>query len=227
MKKTIGFTVMVMLLGWANATDAQIRIGVIGGLNDSNFFIEQDNPFGAEPNDFHNRTVYGFGGVLEVPLIPHLSFRSQLMFLKKASFYNQGEHLNFLYTVDYLELPVCIKASIGEKIQPYLLAGASFGYVMRAEAEMNQFGIEGIADLTKIAEKVDTSILLGGGIGYRLRMATFFVEGVYEHGLRNINKGGTAEVTLDQTVVTALDVDPLEIKTRGFQVMTGVLFSLW
>ena len=95
-----------------------------------------------------------------------------------------------------------------------------------ADGDVNMMGIEGTADVMDIAQKTNYCLLLGGGIGFDLGFGTFFIEGIYAHGLRNINKGGTIDIVLEGNVIVTEDVDALEIKTRGFQMMAGFTFQL-
>ena len=226
MKKMIVLTISVICMGWMQLADAQIRIGVTGGLNDTNFKVEEDNPFDANPNDFHNQTVLGLGAVIEAPYSEYFSFRSQLMFLQRASFYESDVDVDFRYMINYLEIPVFIKATIGRSVKPYVMAGASLGFILQANGDVNMMGIEGTADVMDIAQKTNYCLLLGGGIGFDLGFGTFFIEGIYAHGLRNINKGGTIDIVLEGNVIVTEDVDALEIKTRGFQMMAGFTFQL-
>ena len=226
MKKRIVFAIFVLCFVWSQWADAQIRIGMTGGLNDTNFFVKEDNPFDADPNDFHNQTMGGFGAVLELPHSKYFSFRTQLMFLQRASFYKESSDLSFQYVVDYLEIPMFIKATIGRRIKPYVMAGASVGFVLRASADVTMMTVEGTTDLKPIAVMTNYSILGGGGISFDMGFGTFFIEGIYEHGIRNINQGGEVEIVLEGGVLVTENVDPLEIKTRGFQMMAGFTLPL-
>jgi hypothetical protein len=77
-----------------------------------------------------------------------------------------------------------------------------------------------------IAVMTNYCILGGGGIGFDLGFGTFFIEGIYEHGIRNINDGGEVDIVLEGGVLVTEDVDALELKTRGFQMMTGFILPL-
>lgn len=73
MKKSILIAVVMVMFVWVSFGSPDIFVGMVGGLNSSNFVPAEDNPFDVVPDEFHKQSVYGFGGVLEVPVASFLS----------------------------------------------------------------------------------------------------------------------------------------------------------
>jgi len=54
-----------------------------------------------------------------------------------------------------------------------------------------------------------------------------FAQGRYTLGLTNINQGGLVTIRDEVNDLTfELELDPTDTKTRGFQMMAGVMFRL-
>jgi hypothetical protein len=226
MKKTILFTVIMMLFSLMSIVGAQIHIGATAGTSNSNFKAEKDNRFDVNPDDFGAQTGFDFGAVIEVPTNPHFSLRAQLMFLQRGSSYEEDEiDMNVQYKLSYLEIPIFIKAAIGRSFRPYVLAGGSIGYNTRADAKMDQAGFSANVDYKKITEDFNINLAYGAGISYELEICTVFIEGLINHGSTNINQGGNVDFDIEgQSVERA--VHALELKTYGLQIMAGVTFPI-
>lgn len=226
MKKRVLFTVVMMLFAWVSSANPDIYVGAVGGMNHSNFIAADDNPFGVDPDEFHKQSVYGFGGVLEMPVASFLSLRIQPMILQRHSSYEPaGENLAYLYKISYLEVPVLFKAVIGETVKPYLLAGVSAGFELNSSVEVSDGNINGEGDLNAITKDLNLSLVLGAGFSYDTGKFVVFAEGLFYHGLQNINKGGIIDIDMNGFTISE-EVDPLEAKTRDLQIMVGVLIPL-
>lgn len=213
------------VLASAKMTEAQIQIGAVGGLNMSNFIAHKDNPFGADPDDFHQQTAFGAGAAFEVALMNHVSIHTELLFIQKRSEYLEELEEHVIYTLSYLELPLFVKVGFGRRFRPYVFGGPSIGFVLAANAAFDQGAASWEADVIDIAERIDIGIGFGAGVSYNLGMATVYVEGRYAAGLRNINQGGTFQVDLGGFTIP-ITVDALELVTVGKQIMGGVMIPV-
>ncbi len=218
-------TITLLIFAMVNIAGAQINIGLVGGLNYSNFKAQKNNPFDVNPDDFHKRQVYGFGAVVEYELNNTFSLCTVPMFLQKRSFYQEEVDEKQTYTLSYLELPVLIKIAFGQSLKPYIFAGPSIGYCLGGNVRIEADAVTGEGSLNDIVEKLDPGVGFGGGISWDLGICTLFIEGRYSFGLRNINKGGTVNVDIGGITIPQ-EVDPLEVKTYGTQIMVGVTLPI-
>ena len=217
--------IAILVLGFSTTAMAQIQVGVLGGMNLSDFHIPKDNPFDADYDDFLRNDVFGTGVLCEFPLGSIFSLRTQLMVLQKSCTYQQGLDQGYTYNLLYLELPLFIKIAVGKKFRPYLLMGPSIGYRIKAKADVHQGVAAGTSDLKNITPKMDFSAMAGGGISYALGKFTLFVEALYVRSYKNINKGGDIDIDIGGFTITQ-EVDPLEVKPFGTHIIAGVTYPL-
>lgn len=130
-------------------------------------------------------------------------------------------------SMDYIDIPVMLKASLGNgPVKPYLLAGASVAFLLGdAIAKVDKATIDGqdvtsmIPDEAKedtlLTKSSDFTLNFGAGVIIPLGVVNIFVEGQYNLGLSDINdetpEPGEPEMT---------------IKTTGIQAKVGVLFPI-
>lgn len=216
---------IVLLIGMTTTAFAQIQVGILGGMNLSDFKIDQNNPFDADQDDFLRDDVFGGGLLCEYALGNILSLRTQLMVLQKSCSYAHDLDEGYTYKISYLELPLLVKVAIGNTLKPYIILGPSIGYRISAKADVRQGVATGTADLAHITERFDFSGMVGGGISYTLGRWTLFVEGLYVRGFRNINKGGDIDIDIGGFTIMQ-EVDPLVVKPFGTHIMGGVMIPL-
>jgi hypothetical protein len=110
----------------------------------------------------------------------------------------EGTEASIKLNSAYVELPALIRIGFpGEKIRPYLYAGAAAAMEVKCEGEVDFEGETGTADCDDAEEEADTErrkmdITALGGVGIQFMMGTlnFLVEGRYARGLQNLNKTG-------------------------------------
>lgn len=224
MKKPL-FAVMVVGLIWLGLPGEKISVGVFGGLNLSNLKAAKGNPYGVDPDDFKQQTVFGIGGVVEIPLNSFLSLRIQPMVLKRQTFHESKIDFPYHYAMSYLEVPVLLKWASGDTVRPYALAGASIGYHLRGEARIDEAGVRATGDLGNIVKKTNLSLVVGAGVSYDLGAVTLFLDGLYFVGITQINNGGPLELDIGG-FITIVQVDPLEVRTRDVLLTAGIRIPL-
>ncbi len=215
MKRSILSAMMfVIVLVFANVASAQMQVGILGGAISTQFTAQEDNPFDADPNDFYRKTDYGFGVAFEYKLSKYFSLRTEPMYLKKSNLYTQDDDVTEnTYKVNYLELPFYFKVSYGNTLKPYVFAGPAIAYRLSAEADVDNSGILGTADIKHITKDFDIAAKFGAGVSYDFGFGTLFVQGLYSLGFTNINEGGDIEIDIQGFTITE-EVDALEIKLR-------------
>lgn len=133
MKKMYAFLVVLSALCVVLPADAQVNLGVVGGLNLAN--MDWD-PL-AEGVEISNLIAFGFGGVLDYNLNESIALRLEPMYLQKG-YKSVGEMYNLMVEGEerhtYIEFPVMIKYAFGtNEIKPYIIAGPTIGYLLSAK----------------------------------------------------------------------------------------------
>jgi len=203
----------------ATSAEAGTRLGVLGGVNLATF----DANFGDLLDE--RRTTFGIGGTVEVDVYRNLSIAVQPMYIQK------GEELTDSFSSEtitfkpaFLEFPVLLKAQLIEgPARPYLMVGPSVGFLLSHKVRFASppLGVSTEVDFKDISKSAEFSMQFGGGLALGVGRVSGFVDGRYSVGLTNVNEGGTVMVLGTPEVV-----DPIDVKTRGFQIMAGVTTSL-
>jgi hypothetical protein len=187
-----------------------------GGLNLARFDTE------ITPSEkLSNYTGIGLGGILDLRLANNVALRLQPMYLQKGAKLESDElpDVEFKIKLAYIELPMLLKLAFGKGAsRPYLLAGPALGFSTSAKIAVKAFGAPELAvDAKEFFKKIDFTLALGAGLSLAAGRNAIFVEGRYAFGIANIAE----DVTDEQGAVVEGNV-----KTRGIQIMAGVLFPL-
>lgn len=225
MKRAILIVILGIILS-ANLVSAQIQVGVVGGITSTEFYVLEDNPFEANPDDFKRQNDYGFGLAVEYSINQYFSIRTEPMFLRKSNIYEEeGSGTVPTYYLNYIELPLYFKAAYGKTLKPYVFAGPAIAYCVSAEADVDNSGILGTADIKHVLKEFDFAAKFGAGISYDFGFGTLFVQGIYSLGFTNINEGGEIEIDIQGFTVTE-EIEALEVKLRGWQFLGGFQIPL-
>ncbi|MCI0691988.1 PorT family protein [candidate division KSB1 bacterium] len=209
--------------GLVMPASAQVRLGVIGGLNLANLRFDP----GPVPG-ISKTTAFGAGGVMQLRLAENLALQLEPMYLQKgakleSSFFDfgfdssQAFSMNVKFKLNYLEVPAMLKLDIGTgTTKTYVMAGPIIGFRMSAkltgsisDAGINQKIDEDIKGQTK---SLDFGVGFGAGVSFPAGGNAIFVQGRYTLGLIDINDDPEDPET--------------KIKTSGIQVMTGIIFPI-
>jgi hypothetical protein len=196
--------------------NAQHRIGMAGGLNLARFDTE------LTPGEkLSNYTGIGLGGILDLRLANNIALRLQPMYLQKGAKLESDElpEVEVKFKLSYVELPVLLKLALGKGAsQPYLLAGPAIGFLSSAKIAVKTSEIPEVGvDAQQFFKDIDFNLAFGAGLSFAAGRNAIFVEGRYALGIANIAENITDE---QGSVVEG------NVKTRGIQIMAGVLFPL-
>ena len=230
MKKTATVLILLVALLFVTNGVAQVQLGIQTGANFGDVKLDP-MPDGTETG---MRTGFIVGGVLFYSFMPVLGLQVEPAYVQKGakvdiSFTEDGTTYKLEQTVsmDYIDIPVMLKASLGNgPIKPYLLAGVSAAFLLGdAIAKVDKATIDGqdvtsmIPDEAKedtlLTKSSDFTLNFGAGVIIPLGVVNIFVEGQYNLGLSDIN-----------------DEDPMPgepemtIKSTGIQAKVGVLFPI-
>lgn len=224
MKKLFVAVVIVISLGMSLPTHAQkFYGGIMGGLN----FADLDIVGDGEEQDVSARTLYGFGVVFGVALNDYVAIQVEPKYMQKGGTLIQSDSdPEFDAKADFIEVPVFVKASIGDRIRPYVLAGPTFGYLMAASVKGEAMGLTFEADWKDISKDFEIALTFGAGVSMQVGRGSFFLDGRYCLGLVNLNEGGTLEFRAGDLVRPEEISEDDEFSTKGFQVMLGYTLPL-
>ncbi len=224
--------VILAVLVIVGAAQAQHRIGLVGVLHFADLRNLGDSFDGL---DFSSRTLFGFGGVLDLTLVKNISLRMEPMYLQKGGKLEGApeDFQSFTVKEAYFEVPLLLKAASSSRtIQPYLLVGPTLGLLLSSKADFNLpfgFGLAHIeVDTQDLNKSVSFGFVIGGGITIPLGQNAVFIEGSYVHSLTKSNEEGKISVPILEKLLG----QPTEIefteedswKYRGVQIMIGITF---
>jgi hypothetical protein len=227
MKNSLYIFVAVLIITLGVSVHAQkAYVGVLGGANFADLKINfVDNTI--TDYDVQSRTLFGIGGFFGIYLNDYLSIQLEPMFLGKGGVFTQHSIQDMQIKSNQVELPLILRAGIGENIRTYIIGGVFLSFVLDATLETELAGISLEGDLTEILKKTEFGTVFGAGISIPVWKGSAFIEGRYALGLTNLNKGGNINLTNGNLVVAGIQTDPEdEIKTMGIQIMLGFQLPL-
>jgi hypothetical protein len=203
--------IAVPMLALATSVSADTRIGLQGGVNVARLRVTP----GESGFSLTTLTRPAAGAVVDVGLSDKLSLYLEPMFLGKGSRF-RIEADDFLFAdsvtgrfrLSYLELPVLFRVSGRGKVQPYVMAGPTLGYLLSARIRGSSQGREMEEDDKADFKKLDFGLDLGGGVRFPAGSASLFIEGHYVLGLWNVEQ----------------DIYDSKLRTKGFRAAAGLTF---
>lgn len=196
-KRSQLLSLLIISIFLISSASAQIKIGFNAGANFGKYKYDKIG------TGLSSKNITGFiaGGVLEYGLNKSFALRFSPSYVLRGS-KQSSDIADTKVKSYYLELPVTAvyKLNTGS-IKPYLSGGLSLGILTKAKA--NEI------DVKASYNKTNFSVLMGLGCEFEINKNTsVFIDGHYNLGLKNISKQSD------------------KVKTRGFDIKAGVLFSL-
>jgi len=237
--KCFKWTVVALYaLGFVLPAGAQIRFGLISGLNLANVSL---SPRDFEDDfNFSSLTAIGFGGVLDLRVAENIALQLEPMFLQKGARFDVVSHeledgeVNLYQNIgkarlSYLEIPAMLKVAFGAgTAQPYVMAGPMIGFLLSSKLSGAYQGIDN-EDSGTFDEEFETSLFplksidfglaFGAGIKIPAGNSSIFIQGRYGLGLTDISDERNIDDTDD-------DLFGISLKNKGFQIMTGITFPV-
>jgi hypothetical protein len=208
MRKTAGlFVATLFLAGMAAPAAAQmggqaLELGVTGGVNFSTVSVSDD-----EGVDFKNRTAFGGGLFLRIPVGTMLAFTPQVLYVGKGT-KATGDDLegaDLTLKLNYIDIPLLIQIPFGsgQGATPYLFGGPSLafetGCTFGIESDVASLDIDcdeaDEEDLELERKKFDYGATVGLGLRLPAGSGAFLVEGRYTFGLANLDDSGNTDDT--------------------------------
>ena len=207
--KEMGLFLFVLLtLCMVLPANAQVNLGVLGGLNLAN--INVDPPM--EGIELSNRIVFVVGGVLDYPFSKYSTLRLEPMYLQKGVKFETDEApggVNYEFKSAYLEIPMMITYTfVIQKIKPYIIAGPTIGFCLSAKKDISWDSQHRDVDIKEGTKSIDFGLGLGAGLNVPIGSNSIFLEARYVFGLTNVNEEPS---------------DP-EVNNKGIQIFAGLMF---
>jgi Outer membrane protein beta-barrel domain len=171
--------IALALVAAASAASAQgMEIGVKGGLSLAEF-SGGDNAFDQAEG---SRKGLVAGAFLAFPLGGPLSLQPEALFAQKGSAYDFPD-IDTIIKLDYVEVPLLLKARFGVFVRPYVFAGPYVGFRLSAKADSDagEDGPDGV-DLEDETKGIDYGYVAGAG----LEIGVVLIEARYARGLAGI-----------------------------------------
>jgi hypothetical protein len=191
-KTTAVLAVLLLTLCVVMPANAQISAGFTAGVNVASIGVDPD----VEDSDFSSRTAFGFGGVLDYSLSEVIMLQIMPMYLQKGTKEDYEWDDPFSsgtgeadWKLAYFEIPIMFKYLFAGDFQPYVMAGATIGFLLSAEVEWTEEGHSGTADIKEDLKGLDFGLGFGGGVRVPVGNNTAFVEARYGLGLTQIFGG--------------------------------------
>jgi len=203
----------VTAAGWA----AGLGIGLKGGLNIANLTgsdLLQGNNIADETKNSRLGVIIGVFVAFNISDM--LAIQPEFLYTQKGGKYEgslAGEVFTSEIKLDYLEIPILLKASLlpnAAVIQPNLYFGPAFALKLNATAETDQGEGEIYTEVPEggNVKSNDFGLVFGGGLDFNLNGPEIGIEARYTLGLT------------DWT-----DYQPVDMKNGTFSILASIGFS--
>lgn len=177
-----------------------------GGSNVSPVRLIMDLDIAKDNTEEYKFKVgYSFGAGAEYSYNDNIRFRAEVNYLHtayraEAVGYNKSDEKTFTDRQTWINLPlyVCYSDNYGT-YRPYVYAGYSFATLLADKGSIALRNVDGVGeerdivpwespdlDMIERRNKLNQSLILGGGIKYKVGLDYVFAEVRYSAGLRNI-----------------------------------------
>lgn len=213
--KCLFFAAALLLSTITYSQQNRITLGVEGGISVANLSTDDTN----YKDVFESRTGYAAGLAFQYNFPKVLSLRTGIMYELKGTFFptdsasaaaNPSATVDALQQIDYLTVPLLLRATFGNKINFFINGGPYWAMLLKRtlifEAAANYAGEE--VDLTDDTEKTEFGISAGLGVSavFNERIV-ISIEGRNNLGMTDISSGSD------------------ELKTRTILILAGVAFK--
>lgn len=214
-----------LVLANISALHAQgaIGIGIKGGLNIASASYDPDIPAGITKS---SRTALMVGAQLEFRLAAPLYLQFEPMYVQKGTkiegpvFGDElGNAINGSFTtkLGFIEIPMLLKGKfLTGPVLPYVFFGPSLGIRLSASETDEAAGFPSQdLDIKDQTNSIDFGLVFGAGAEFALAPTVgITVDGRYALGLTDLSKEQPDQI------------QHRKIKTKGIQLLAGVLFHI-
>lgn len=213
------------------AAAQNVSIGLTGGLNFADL-----NLTAADGTDRLTSSIItpAFGVTVDLELTSYLHLDVEPMYIQKGGIQmaTSQSSPDATLKINMLEVPVFIKATLGNKVRPYIKAGPTFGLVVSSNVEttLEEPGPGQSktykADLNDVLGSFEFGLCAAAGVDFKVGKSRLFVEARYSAGITDVWKGGSLEWKSGDEVIVVEQSAEGKLNTKGIQVMAGIAFPL-
>jgi len=211
---TLSLIALIILPMGTALAQGPAKFGFKLGMSVSSLDIDNDRA------DWESRTALAGGGFVAFDLSGIWGLQVEALYVPKGAVTEMigidenGESVgdfDLTYQVNYLEIPILVKISLGES-PLHLLVGPSIALKMSANIKADDVPTLG-GDVDKIDEEwediksSDFCLVFGAGVGLATGFGEVVFDARYTMGLSDIHEG-----------------DSVEVKNSGFLITAGVSF---
>ncbi len=226
MKRLVLYVAVFITMSFAMPVIGQdYYVGLITGLN----YSDMDMVTMRIDHPVDSRSSFGVGGIIGLRLNNNISFQVEPMYLQKGGVANilEDQNLNMNMKFTSIEVPLLLKVSFGQMIQPYIITGPTFSIITSAEGELSVGTFSFDTDIANITTDFEVGLAWGAGISYYLGGGFIFLEGIYTVGLTNINKGGNLGYNFGGETLFDMEIAKEDkFKNKSLRIMAGFIFPL-
>lgn len=141
---------------------------------------------------------FAFGGFLTFNLSPTIALQPEVLYSMKG-FKVTVEGVDVDMTLNYLEIPVLLKARFGNSTtRPSLFAGPALGILLSSKAEASGFSV----DTDDLWKTTDFGIVFGGGVDFPAGQGTMMFDARYTLGLTQTPDSGPVDIDIKNTNIS-------------------------
>jgi opacity protein-like surface antigen len=134
------------------------------------------------------------GGGIEFFFTRNIGVEIDLLYFQKGSnseVLRQGiPYIKTDYNLEVFSVPFLLKVKLRPDSSPYILGGFEFSLIFAHNSKMSLVELPGQdryeANLNERTKNFDFAVVLGGGFEIKMQGFSFFIEGRYNLGMRNI-----------------------------------------
>jgi len=171
----------------------------LGGLNLSRYSIYPEvyqDIYGFQYNDksnFKMGSVIGCG--IEFPFTKKITFGIEALYIQKGSkIKTESPSIEIYsapkeYTLSTISFPILLRTRFLKGSSPYILGGGEFSFIIshRYINILNGQGRDSL-DIKENTHNFDYGLVFGFGFEIKIEEHSFFIEGRYHLGIKNISK---------------------------------------
>lgn len=179
------------------------------------------------PDSWSDNTSYrsGFAAGIHVNYAfdEVFSVQPELLYVQKGVVGNVYEGIIDIEAtpkLDYIEIPLLLKATFGAgKLRPCLYAGPSVSFAVSSELELSAGFLSTDIDISDLTNDTDFGLIVGAGIGYDYKLATFTLDARFQYGFSNLLESGEFDAFGETQSFTVDD-----FQNYGFAILAGIEF---
>ena len=184
---------------------------MLGG-NFSKYVISPEVYYDSFWNDYtyeiSSKKGFLLGAGIEFNLARNISFEIDALYLQKGTKAHKSYSLLEIYvaprkyTLHVISIPLLLNIKFLSGSSPYVLGGGEFSFILSHGYTSVLDGRTGDRiSIKEFTQSFDYGLVIGGGFEVKMEATSFFIEGRYYHGLRNVIKGS---IDWESTKITSV-----------------------